>query len=83
MNTQNTSQESTQEQGVVINGEVEPGVPAGISLIDLLNRRGIDPKEAAGVAVAVNEEVVSRNDWKDTMVGEGDRVEIVSATQGG
>lgn len=36
-----------------------------------------------GVAVAVNDEVVPRSEWPDTVVGDGDRVEILVAAQGG
>ena len=36
-----------------------------------------------GVAVACNEEVVPRSEWADTVVGDGDRIEILVAAQGG
>lgn len=36
-----------------------------------------------GVAVARNEEVVPRSEWADTVVADGDRVEILVAAQGG
>ncbi|MQA96705.1 MAG: sulfur carrier protein ThiS [Streptosporangiales bacterium] len=38
---------------------------------------------ARGVAVALNDEVVSRADWARTAVREADRVEILTAVQGG
>ncbi|MFI5618492.1 sulfur carrier protein ThiS [Streptomyces sp. NPDC051567] len=37
----------------------------------------------AGVAAALNETVVPRGRWRLTPVGEGDRVEILTAVQGG
>ncbi|MFD0142307.1 MULTISPECIES: sulfur carrier protein ThiS [unclassified Streptomyces] len=37
----------------------------------------------SGVAAAVNESVVPRSQWSATLLGEGDRVEILSAVQGG
>ena len=37
----------------------------------------------AGVAVAVNREVVRRADWENITFSEGDRVEIIHAVQGG
>ncbi|RPK53468.1 Sulfur carrier protein ThiS [Streptomyces sp. ADI91-18] len=37
----------------------------------------------AGVAAALNETVVPRGQWPATPVGEGDRVEILTAVQGG
>ncbi|MDK1475571.1 sulfur carrier protein ThiS [Streptomyces sp. 549] len=38
---------------------------------------------SSGVAVAVNESVVPRGSWAATPLGEGDRVEILTAVQGG
>jgi sulfur carrier protein len=36
-----------------------------------------------GVAVAVNDQVVSRGAWDVTLMAEGDRVEVLTAVQGG
>ncbi|MEV5503752.1 sulfur carrier protein ThiS [Nonomuraea fuscirosea] len=36
-----------------------------------------------GVAVAVNDEVVTRSAWETTALGDSDRVEILTAVQGG
>jgi sulfur carrier protein len=38
---------------------------------------------AAGVAAAVNEAVVPRSQWTVTVLGDGDRVEVLTAVQGG
>ncbi len=40
-------------------------------------------REASGVAVALNGTVVSRGDWESTPVGDSDRIEVLSAVQGG
>ncbi|MFF3319026.1 sulfur carrier protein ThiS [Streptomyces sp. NPDC003035] len=37
----------------------------------------------SGVAAAVNETVVPRSQWSTTVLGEGDRVEVLTAVQGG
>ncbi|MFD7610286.1 sulfur carrier protein ThiS [Streptomyces sp. NPDC059828] len=37
----------------------------------------------SGVAAAVNESVVPRSEWPGTPLGDGDRVEILTAVQGG
>ncbi|MCX5382942.1 sulfur carrier protein ThiS [Streptomyces sp. NBC_00083] len=37
----------------------------------------------SGVAAAVNETVVPRSAWPTTTLGEGDRVEVLTAVQGG
>ena len=52
-------------------------------LPQLLEKAGVDPEKARGVAVAVNEEVVPRASWADVQLKEGDRVEVVTAKQGG
>ncbi|GAB7040632.1 MULTISPECIES: sulfur carrier protein ThiS [Catenuloplanes] len=36
-----------------------------------------------GVAVAVNGEVVPRGRWAETPLSDGDRIEVLSAAQGG
>jgi sulfur carrier protein len=38
---------------------------------------------AAGVAAAVNGEVVPRGSWGVTLLRDGDQVEVVTAVQGG
>ncbi|MFD7920418.1 sulfur carrier protein ThiS [Streptomyces sp. NPDC059740] len=37
----------------------------------------------SGVAAAVNETVVPRGQWPATTLGDGDRVEVLTAVQGG
>ncbi|MET9800826.1 sulfur carrier protein ThiS [Streptomyces sp. NPDC006368] len=37
----------------------------------------------SGVAAAVNETVVPRGQWAGTLLDEGDRVEVLTAVQGG
>ncbi|MEU5614414.1 sulfur carrier protein ThiS [Streptomyces sparsogenes] len=37
----------------------------------------------SGVAAAVNEQVVPRGQWPATALGDGDRVEVLTAVQGG
>ncbi|WP_030450400.1 sulfur carrier protein ThiS [Herbidospora cretacea] len=39
--------------------------------------------QATGIAVAVNDEVVSRGAWDATVLADGDRVEVLTAVQGG
>ena len=66
---------------VIINGEPRE-IEFVCFLADLLRRVDLNP-EAAGIAVARNGEVVPRRDLDRTPVGEGDRIEIVRAVQGG
>ncbi len=66
---------------IVINGEPDT-VPENTTIYELLNQKGIDPS-MQGIAVAVNEEVVRRKDWSTVALKPHDRVEIITATQGG
>lgn len=52
----------------------------GISLRSLVLER-LDHVE--GVAVARNDELVPRSQWAETVVVDGDRIEILVAAQGG
>lgn len=64
-----------------VNGEPRE-IPAPLALDDLLAHLGRDPG-LPGVAVAVGDRVVPRALWPETQVDEGDRVEIITASQGG
>lgn len=52
------------------------------TLADLVET-ALGHRRAPGVAVAVNETVVRRSAWEEHRVRPGDRVEIVTAVQGG
>jgi sulfur carrier protein len=64
---------------VLVNGNSEQ-IAAGTTVAEVVDRWARSP---IGVAVAVNEAVVTRADWPATTLGEGDRVEILTAVQGG
>lgn len=51
------------------------------SLKDLLEKKELINQK--GIAVAVNNDVISRNNWKDHKLREKDKVLIISATKGG
>lgn len=67
---------------VTVNGE-ERTVPEAYPLTALLQDLEIDPSETSGVAVALNESVVRREDWDDVRLAEDDTVEVIQAQQGG
>jgi sulfur carrier protein len=54
----------------------------GSSLIELLAAQAIDQTKP-GVAVAINEEIVPRAEWKTAALKAGDAVEIVRPHSGG
>ncbi len=64
---------------ITVNGEAAG--PAA-TIADLLVARMGDPRPP-GVAVAVNDGVVPREEWPRWPVADGDVVEIVTAVQGG
>ncbi len=51
------------------------------NLILLLDTIGI--LEYSGIALAVNEQVISRTEWKSFIIVENDKVLVIRATQGG
>jgi sulfur carrier protein len=65
---------------IVLNGE--PHERDGATIAELLADLGVEDR-ARGVAVAVNGEIVPRALWPRHHVGAGDRVEALTAMQGG
>ncbi len=64
---------------VLVNGEAVT-VADGTTVAGLVARHADSPR---GIAVARNEEVVPRSTWDATVVADGDRIEILTAAQGG
>ncbi|MDE0184057.1 MAG: sulfur carrier protein ThiS [Candidatus Poribacteria bacterium] len=64
-----------------VNGEFKT-VEQGLSLYQLLLDLQIDPVQP-GIAVAMNQELISKKQWQETVVRAGSEVEIVHAVQGG
>ena len=72
---------------VIVNGTPR-ACPQRLSIEELvaevLPRRETTVGESSGgVAVAVNDVVLPRRHWARTMITDGDRIEIVTAVQGG
>lgn len=66
---------------VTVNGS-EKQFEQGTTLADLLRVLSIPP-DRSGIAVALNERVITRVDLGATLVRDGDRVEVIHAVQGG
>ena len=62
--------------GTVHEYELEPATLS--KLLEIL-----DIGSVSGTAVAVNDRVVPRSTWADHRLNEGDRIEVIRATQGG
>ena len=66
-------------ESVWVNGTVTDVQP-GRSVAELVEEYS---DRTTGIAVAVNQNVLTKAEWAGTALQPGDRVEIVSATQGG
>jgi sulfur carrier protein len=64
---------------IVVNGELRD-VADDIRLADVV---ALVSNARHGIAVAVNDAVVPRRDWKTTVLVSADRVEVLTAVQGG
>jgi len=64
---------------VLVNGE-EQAFAAGATITDVVATIATGPK---GIAVACNAEVVARSTWGATALRAGDRIEVLTAAQGG
>ncbi|MEV7546645.1 MULTISPECIES: sulfur carrier protein ThiS [unclassified Streptomyces] len=64
---------------ISVNGEPRE-IAAGTTLDAVVATLTTAP---SGVAAALNETVVPRGRWPHTAVGDGDRVEVLTAVQGG
>lgn len=65
---------------ITINGNNKS--PADYALAAIMAAEGIDPA-TRGIAVALNDTVVPRGRWGQTVLAPGDRLEIVKVLQGG
>jgi sulfur carrier protein len=64
---------------ILVNGK-QKQLADGISVSELV---AAVSDRMTGIAVAVNNEVVPRGGWSSTALGDGDRVDVVTAVQGG
>ncbi|MGC4887770.1 MULTISPECIES: sulfur carrier protein ThiS [unclassified Micromonospora] len=64
---------------LIVNGTGRT-LPDGVTLVEVV--RAVTGQQR-GLAVAVNGEVVPRGGWPASVLRDGDRVEVLSAAQGG
>ena len=66
---------------IVVNGETIE-VKDGLTVAELIAQRyGSDA--GPGIAVAIGDDVLKRNQWVSTVIRDGNQIEILSAVQGG
>lgn len=56
-------------------------LPDPVSLSELMRANQLD--QASGIAVAVNDWVIPRTDWQNTLLQSQDKITVITATQGG
>jgi sulfur carrier protein len=66
---------------LTVNGAAVEVPGTGAALLDVLAAAGMG--DLRGVAIALDEEVVPRSDWATRQLREGQRIEVVRASQGG
>jgi sulfur carrier protein len=54
---------------------------ASMTLLNLLQQ--LEKAEKKGIAIAVNNSVIPKNDWQNLQLKNQDRITIITATQGG
>ena len=64
---------------IFING-IEKNYTSSLTLQALLNQLGYADKK---VAIEVNEEIIPRSQYKNKLVVDGDKIEIINAVGGG
>ena len=64
---------------IYINNETRE-IPDASKIADVLQRLDLAQK---GIAIAVNNDVVPRNEWERHQLNELDKLTIIKATQGG
>lgn len=67
---------------ITLNGNSHAVAPDA-TVAELLREMDLDPSSPKGIAVAVNDEVVPKSAWRSRELGEDDRVEVITARQGG
>lgn len=72
-------QETEKTIKITLNG-AEIAVEAGLSLGQLVDKRGLERRM---IAIEYNGEIIPRLDYDDTMVQDGDTLEVVHMVGGG
>lgn len=65
---------------VYLNNE-QVALDDGVSLYSLLEKKELHQKK--GIAVAINNKVISTANWQTQTLAENDKVLVISATKGG
>lgn len=66
---------------ITLNNNIQE-VSVNLNITDLLKKM-FPGGPAKGIAIAINQEVISKEDWPSHIIKEHDKVMIIKATQGG
>ena len=66
---------------ISLNGS-KRSLSSGTTILGLLEQLNIDP-QIGGIAVAIGFHVIPRSRWAETLLTDGDEIEIIRATAGG
>lgn len=64
-----------------ING-IEKQIDKITSLLEVVNAE-LNGKEPKGIAIALNDTIITKSKWSETILKDDDKIEIVHAVQGG
>lgn len=64
----------------VLNGELH-SVENGMTITSMLEKQSIDAD--TGIAIAINSQVIPKQNWENQEIQSNDSVLIITATQGG
>ncbi len=65
---------------IVINGETHAELPDGLNLSGLIDQLGLHPRK---IAIERNREIVAKSSYQDTLLMDGDVLEIITFIGGG
>jgi sulfur carrier protein len=68
---------------MTVNGEARDTEVRTLAALWAAETAHLEPPSRRGFAIALNGEVVRAAHWDDTIIDEGDRVEIIRAVAGG
>jgi sulfur carrier protein len=64
---------------IIVNNK-QYSLPEGTNVLKFLELQSLSDK---GLAVAINNQIIPRTSWIETMLSENDKITIIRATQGG
>ena len=66
---------------IKINGKITE-IAESLNVTDFIALH-LNGKEPRGIAIAVNDIIIPKSKWSETVIAENDNIEIVHAVQGG